>query len=188
MAIGGSTNAIIHLIAMAGRAGIRLPLEKFDEISHRTPVLANLRPSGQYLMEDFYDAGGLPALLRNIRHLLHLDCRTVNGRTLGENIADAKVFNDQVILSPDKPLSQAGATFVLRGNLAPDGCVIKPTCAEPRLLKHTGPAGTFTTTHTWPKGSAYPDSFIIGDPHLNYYEGSAHVDDIRLYVPADDTR
>jgi len=143
MAIGGSTNAIIHLIAMAGRAGIRLPLEKFDEVSHRTPVLANLRPSGQYLMEDFYDAGGLPALLHNIRHLLHLDCPTVNGRTLGENIADAKVYNDNVILNPDKPLSQAGATFILRGNLAPDGCVIKPTCAEPRLLKHTGPALVF---------------------------------------------
>jgi dihydroxy-acid dehydratase len=143
MAIGGSTNAIIHLIAMAGRAGIKLPMDRFDQVSHRTPVLANLRPSGEYLMEDFYDAGGLPALLEQIRELLHVDARTVNGKSLGENIAGAKVFNNQVILPRDKPLSQAGATFILRGNLAPDGCVIKPTAAEPRLLKHTGPAVVF---------------------------------------------
>ena len=143
MAIGGSTNAIIHLIAMAGRAGINLPLERFDQISQRTPVVANLRPSGEFLMEDFYDAGGLPALLDRIRPLLHADCLTVNGRTLGQNIEGAKVFNERVILSPERPLSQAGATFILRGNLAPDGCVIKPTCAEPRLLKHTGPAVVF---------------------------------------------
>jgi dihydroxy-acid dehydratase len=143
MAIGGSTNAIIHLIAVAGRVGVRLPLERFDAISHRTPVIANLRPSGEFLMEDFYDAGGLPALLNRIRHLLHLDCPTANGKTLGENIDGATVYNDKVILAPEKPLSAAGATFVLRGNLAPDGCVIKPTCAEPRLLKHAGPAVVF---------------------------------------------
>jgi dihydroxy-acid dehydratase len=143
MAIGGSTNAIIHLIAMAGRAGIKLPLDRFDEISHRTPVIANLRPSGEYLMEDFYDAGGLRALLERIRHLLHVDCPTVNGKTLGENIAGAQVFHEKVILSPDAPLSRAGATFVLKGNLAPNGCVIKPTAAEQRLLKHTGPAIVF---------------------------------------------
>ena len=143
MAIGGSTNAIIHLVAMAGRVGVRLPLERFDEISQRTPVLANLRPSGEYLMEDFYDAGGLPALLERIRPLLHLDCPTVNGRTLGENIEGSRVFNEKVILSPEAPLSRAGATFVLRGNLAPEGCVIKPTAAEPRLLKHAGPAVVF---------------------------------------------
>ena len=143
MAIGGSTNAIIHLIAMAGRAGIRLLLDRFDEISHRTPVIANLRPSGDYLMEDFYDAGGLPALLNRISHLLHLDAATINGKTLGQNISGATVCNDSVILPLDKPLSKAGATFILRGNLAPDGCVIKPTAAEPRLLKHTGPALVF---------------------------------------------
>jgi dihydroxy-acid dehydratase len=143
MAIGGSTNAIIHLIAMAGRAGVKLPLDRFDQISRRTPVLANLRPSGEHLMEDFYDAGGLPALLDQIRELLHVDARTVSGKSLGENIAGAKVFNDKVILPRDKPLSHAGATFILRGNLAPDGCVIKPTAAEPRLLNHTGPAVVF---------------------------------------------
>jgi dihydroxyacid dehydratase/phosphogluconate dehydratase len=143
MAIGGSTNAIIHLIAMAGRAGVKLPLDRFDEISHRTPVIANLRPSGEYLMEDFYDAGGLPGLLNRIRGMLHTDCLTCGGQTLGEDVADATICNDKVILPLDKALSKAGATFVLRGNLAPDGCVIKPTAAEPRLLKHTGPAVVF---------------------------------------------
>jgi len=143
MAIGGSTNAIIHLIAMAGRAGIKLPLDRFDEISQRTPVLVNLRPSGEFLMEDFYEAGGLPALLNRIRERLNLDCRTVNGKTLGENIEGSRVYSDKVILPLDRPLSSAGATFVLRGNLAPDGCVIKPTAAESRLLKHVGPAIVF---------------------------------------------
>jgi dihydroxy-acid dehydratase len=143
MAIGGSTNAIIHLIAMAGRAGVKLPLERFDQISQRTSVVANIRPSGEFLMEDFYDAGGLRALLSRIGGMLDLSGRTVNGQTLGENIAGAKVCNENVILPLDRPLSRAGATFILRGNLAPDGCVIKPTCAEPRLLKHIGPAIVF---------------------------------------------
>jgi dihydroxy-acid dehydratase len=143
MAIGGSTNAIIHLIAIAGRAGVALPLERFDEISQRTPVLANLRPSGEFLMEDFYDAGGLRALLHRLRSLLHLNCLTVSSKTLGDDIEGAAVYNDRVILPLDKPLAKAGATFVLRGNLAPNGCVIKPTAAEPRLLQHTGPAIVF---------------------------------------------
>lgn len=143
MAIGGSTNAIIHLVAMAGRAGIRLDLRKFDEISHRTPMLANLRPSGQYLMEDFYYAGGLRALLREIRDLLHLDAPTVNGRTLGENISDARTVNPEVIRPFDNPVAAQGGTAVLYGNLAPRGAVIKPTAAEKRLLSHTGPAVVF---------------------------------------------
>jgi dihydroxy-acid dehydratase len=143
MAIGGSTNAIVHLVAMAGRVGVKLPLERFDQISQRTPTVANLRPSGEFLMEDFYDAGGIRALLNRIRHLLHVDCPTANGKTLGENVADAEVIDPRVILPVDQPLSRAGATFVLRGNLAPDGCVIKPTAAEPRLLRHTGPAVVF---------------------------------------------
>jgi dihydroxy-acid dehydratase len=143
MAIGGSTNAIVHLIAMAGRAGIKLPLERFDQISQRTPTVLNLRPSGEYLMEDFYDAGGLRALLNRISSLLNTNCITANGKTLAENIAGAEVINPKVILSLDQPLSRAGATFILRGNLAPDGCVIKPTAAEPRLLKHIGPAVVF---------------------------------------------
>jgi dihydroxy-acid dehydratase len=143
MAIGGSTNAIIHLIAMAGRCGIKLPLERFDEISHNVPVIANVRPSGEFLMEEFYDAGGLRALLVQIGKWLDLSCGTVNGKTLGENIDGAKVFDERVILPVDKPLSQAGATFVLRGNLCPQGAVIKPTCADKRLMKHTGPAVVF---------------------------------------------
>ncbi len=143
MAIGGSTNAIIHLIALARRAGFELPLQRFDEISHRTPVIANLRPSGEFLMEDFYDAGGLLALLNRIRAMLQTNCPTINGKTLGENIEGAEVFDDRVIVPIDIPLSHAGASYILRGNLAPDGCVIKPTAAEPRLLKHSGPAIVF---------------------------------------------
>ncbi|HVX84358.1 MAG TPA: L-arabinonate dehydratase [Phycisphaerae bacterium] len=143
MAIGGSTNAIIHLIAIAGRAGFPLSLDRFDHLSAKTPVIANLRPSGQFLMEDFYDAGGLPALLNRLRPLLHTHCPTINGHTLGENIAGAQVINNEIILPLDQPLAAAGATFILRGNLAPNGCVIKPTAADPRLLKHTGPAIVF---------------------------------------------
>jgi dihydroxy-acid dehydratase len=143
-ALSGSTNALIHLIAMAGRAGIDLKLDRFDEIAQRVPVLANLRPAGQYLMEDFYYAGGLRALLTEITSLLNTDCATVNGKTLGENIATAKIHNTDVIRTREKALSQSGGLVVLRGNLAPDGAVIKPLAAEARLLKHTGPAVVFT--------------------------------------------
>jgi dihydroxy-acid dehydratase len=143
-ALSGSTNAIIHLVAMAGRAGVDLKLDRFDELAQRTPVLANIRPAGKkYLMEDFYYAGGLRAMLSEIRDLLNLDCGTINGRTLGENLADARVYNDDVIRKRANPLSPSGGLAVLRGNLAPDGAVIKPTAAEPHLLKHTGPAVVF---------------------------------------------
>ncbi|HTD88054.1 MAG TPA: dihydroxy-acid dehydratase, partial [Candidatus Binatia bacterium] len=145
MAIGGSTNAIIHLVALAGRAGIKLELKEFDEISQRTPMIANLRPSGQYLMEDFYYAGGLRALLKQIRDLLHLDCSTVSGSTLGEDIATGRLCNPEVIRSIDHPVSASGGTAILHGNLAPDGAVIKPTAAEPRLLNHVGPAVVFSS-------------------------------------------
>jgi dihydroxy-acid dehydratase len=143
MSIGGSTNAIVHLIAMARRAGVALDLNRFDQLSRTTPVIGNIRPSGQFLMEDLYNAGGLRALLLQLQDLLNLDCLTVSGRTLGENIEGARVYNEQVILPRDKPLSPSGGTFVLRGNLAPDGCVIKPVAAEKRLLSHTGPAVVF---------------------------------------------
>jgi dihydroxy-acid dehydratase len=145
MAIGGSTNAIIHLVALAGRAGIKLDLKEFDEISHRTPMIANLRPSGQYLMEDFYYAGGLRALLNQIRDLLHLDCRTVSGATIGADIEGARLCNPEVIRSAANPVSASGGTAILYGNLAPDGAVIKPTAAEPRLLNHTGRAVVFSS-------------------------------------------
>jgi dihydroxy-acid dehydratase len=143
MALGGSTNAIVHIIALAGRAGISLDLDYFDEISRRTPVVANLRPSGKYLMDDFFEAGGLGALLARISDLLHLDCRTASGRTLGAEIEGAEVYNDKVILPRDHPLAEQGGTFILRGNLSPDGCVIKPAAAEQRLRKHAGPAVVF---------------------------------------------
>jgi dihydroxy-acid dehydratase len=143
MAIGGSTNAIIHLVALAGRAGFKLDLKKFDDISQYTPMIANIRPSGEYLMEDFYYAGGLRALLNQIGELLHLDCLTVSGQTLGENIQSARVCNPDVIRSVDHPVSAKGGTAVLYGNLAPNGAVIKPTAAEARLLQHTGRAVVF---------------------------------------------
>ena len=144
MAMGGSTNAMIHLIAMAGRAGVKLSLEHFNEFSAKTPLLANVRPSGErYLMEDFYYAGGLRALLAELKDLLHLDCRTVNGHTLGENIADAHIYNDDVIRPRARPLKASGGLVVLHGSLAPDGAVIKAAAATPRLLKHVGKAVVF---------------------------------------------
>ena len=144
MAMGGSTNAIVHLVAMAGRAGLAFPLERYNEISAKTPVIANVRPSGStYLMEDFFYAGGLRAMLWQLRDLLDLSAKTVNGLTLGENIRDAKVWNADVILPRDKPLKQSGGIVMLRGSLAPDGAVIKTSAAAPELLKHTGRAVVF---------------------------------------------
>ena len=143
MALGGSTNAVIHLVAMAGRAGIELPLSHFDEIARRVPVLANIRPSGQYLMEDFYDAGGLRALMARLGDRLDGGALTMNGRTLGENLQDAQVYDEDVIRDPQHAMSAEGGLAVLRGSLAPDGCVIKHTAASPGLLRHTGPAVVF---------------------------------------------
>jgi dihydroxy-acid dehydratase len=143
LAIGGSTNAIIHLIAMARRIGVKLGLEDFEDLGRRTPLLANIRPSGAYLMEDFFYAGGLPALLRNLGDLIDTSALTANGRTLGENIERAKVFNDDVIRTRGNPIVASDTLAVLFGNLAPDGAVIKPPAAEPRLHKHSGPAVVF---------------------------------------------
>jgi dihydroxy-acid dehydratase len=144
MAMGGSTNAIVHLVAMAGRAGLAFPLERYNEISAQTPVIANVRPSGtQYLMEDFYYAGGLRALLWQLRDLLDLSAKTVNGKSLGENIDGAKVWNADVILPRDRPLKASGGIVLLRGSLAPDGAVIKTSAADPKLMKHTGRAVVF---------------------------------------------
>jgi dihydroxy-acid dehydratase len=143
MAIGGSTNAIIHVVAMARRAGIALSLEQFDQISRTVPVIANIRPSGKYLMEDFYYAGGLPALMKMLEGSLSGSCLTVSGRTVAENIARAEVFNADVIRPLDKAIYAEGATAVLRGNLAPRGAVMKPSAAEARLRKHRGRALVF---------------------------------------------
>lgn len=143
MAIGGSTNAIIHLVAMARRRGLDLPLAVFDEIARGVPVLANIRPSGEFLMEDFYYAGGLRALMAEIRDLLALDCLTVNGRTVGANLEGARVINRDVIRPRHAPLAASGGTAILYGSLAPDGAVIKTVAADPRFHEHTGPAVVF---------------------------------------------
>ena len=144
MAMGCSTNAVIHLIAMSRRAGCDVTLDDFDMASRKVPVIANVRPSGDtYLMEDFYYAGGLPALMKRMNEHLQGDTLTVTGHTLAENIKDAAVYNDDVIRPMDNPLYPEGALAVLRGNLAPSGCVIKPSACAPRFLRHTGPALVF---------------------------------------------
>ena len=141
MATGCSTNAIIHLIAMARRAGAELGLDDLDAIGRETPVIANIRPSGtDYLMEDFFYAGGLPALMTELGHKLHLGAVTVTGRTLGECIVGAKIYNDDVIRPLSNPVYHEGSLAVLRGNLAPDGAVIKPAAMDPKFQVHSGPA------------------------------------------------
>jgi dihydroxy-acid dehydratase len=144
MAMGCSTNAIIHLIAMARRAGLDIGLDDFERFSRRVPVIGNVRPSGtKYLMEDFFYAGGIRALMAEIKDHLHLDCMTVSGNTVGENIAGAKVFNTDVIRTTGNPIYREGSLAVLKGNLAPSGCVIKPAAMDQRFLKHSGPAVVF---------------------------------------------
>jgi dihydroxy-acid dehydratase len=145
MAMAGSTNAMVHLVAMAKRAGVPLTLDDFDAFARKIPVLANVRPSGAYLMEDFYYAGGLRALQNVLAPHLHRHCKTVAGMTLGQSFAGARVFNDDVIRSLDNPIGATSGTAILRGNLAPDGCVMKPAAADPRFLKHSGPALVFRT-------------------------------------------
>jgi dihydroxy-acid dehydratase len=143
MALGGSTNAIIHVIAMARRVGVPLDMAKFDAISRLIPVIANITPSGKYLMEDFFYAGGLRALMGEMKELLDLSCITVTGRTLGEVIGDSKIHLPDVIHTLKEPLYAEGATAVLKGNLAPNGCVMKPAAADKRFLKHRGKAIAF---------------------------------------------
>jgi dihydroxy-acid dehydratase len=145
MALGGSTNAVIHLIAIAGRLGIRLTLEDFDRISRRTACIVDVKPSGEYLMEDLFHAGGVPAVMNRIQDLLHGDCETVNGKTIGENISGATPSNDTVIRPRDRALYPEGGIAVLHGNLAPNGAVIKQTAASPHLLRHRGRAFVFET-------------------------------------------
>jgi len=167
MALGGSTNAIIHLIAMAGRAGARLDLDRFDALSRRTPFLANVRPSGRYLMEDFFYAGGLRALMSRIPDLLHTKATTVTGGPLGAGLDGAAVVNEDVIVPRERPINAEGGLAVLRGNLAPDGAVIKHTAMEPRLLKHKGPAVVFRDYNDLerrlddPALPATPDSVLV---------------------------
>ncbi|WP_315773915.1 MULTISPECIES: L-arabinonate dehydratase [unclassified Bradyrhizobium] len=164
MAMGCSTNAIIHVIAQARRAGADIGLDDFEAASRKVPVLANVRPSGDtYLMEDFYYAGGLPGLMSRMKEHLHLDCLTVNGRTLGDNITGAGVYNDDVIRPQSNPIYREGALAVLKGNLAPDGCVIKPSACEPRFLRHTGPVLVFDDYPSMKKAIDDPDLDVTAD-------------------------
>ncbi len=162
LALGGSTNAIVHLIALARRAGIDLRLDRFDELARHTPVLANIRPAGEFLMEDFFYAGGLPAMLAELAELIDGTQMTVNGLTLGENIRGAKNYNDNVIRGRSNPLIERDGLAVLHGDLAPGGAVIKPPAMEPRLLRHTVPAIVF----------------------LDYNDMAARIDDPSLDVTA----
>ena len=143
MAIGGSTNAIVHLVALAGRVGVPLPLTRFDELSKSTPFLVNLRPSGKYLMEDFYYAGGLPVVMKELLPLLHADALTVNGQSMADNVRGAVCYNEDVIRPLALPLAPEGGTVILTGNLCPDGAVLKQSAASPHLLVHTGRAVVF---------------------------------------------
>jgi dihydroxy-acid dehydratase len=163
MAIGGSTNAVIHLVAMAGRLGLELPLDRFDALSRVTPLLANIRPSGAYLMEDFYYAGGLRALLRQLGDRLDGRCPSANGKSLGDNLARAEIHESDVIRTPETALQPEGGLAVLRGNLAPAGAVIKPSAMEKRLMTHRGPAVVFR----------------------DYNDMAARIDDPALEVTAD---
>jgi dihydroxy-acid dehydratase len=168
MAEGCSTNAIIHLVAMSRRAGAHcaLTLDDFDAFSRKVPVIANIRPSGDtYLMEDFYYAGGMKGLMSRLRDggLLHLDAMTVSGKTIGENLEGAEVYNDDVIRPLDKPIYQEGALAVLRGNLAPDGCVIKPSACSAKFQKHTGPALVFDDYPSLKKAIDDPDLDVTED-------------------------
>jgi dihydroxy-acid dehydratase len=160
-AVGGSTNAVIHLLAMAGRVGVTVTLEDWDKLGREVPTLLDLMPSGRFLMEDFYYAGGLPAIVRSLgeKGLLHRDALTVNGRSIWDNCKEASNWNDEVIRPFDRPLVASGGIAVLRGNLAPDGAVLKPSAASPHLMKHRGRAVVFENIEDY--------HARIGDPALD---------------------
>ncbi len=163
MAMGCSTNAIVHVIALGRRAGFDIGLDDFDRIGREVPVIANIRPNGDtYLMEDFFYAGGLRAMLKRINAHLYAEAKTVNGKCIGDNIADAVVYNDDIIRTVDNPVYETGALVVLKGNLAPDGCVMKVSAMDSRFLKHTGPALVFDD---------YPEmKAAVNDEHLEATE------------------
>lgn len=155
--IGGSTNAIIHLLAIAGRLGVELNLEDFDKIGSKTPLLVNLKPAGKYLMEEFFYAGGLPVVIRELKQYLNNDAITVNGKSIGENNAHAPCYNSEVIASVDKPLLQEAGIAVLKGNLCEYGAVIKPSAATPALMKHKGKAVVFKSIEDYHQRIDNPD-------------------------------
>ncbi|MGA9473474.1 MAG: IlvD/Edd family dehydratase [Terriglobales bacterium] len=158
-AVGGSTNAVIHLLAIAGRIGVRLTLDDWDRLGRNVPTLVDLMPSGRFLMEDFYYAGGLPAVICALgqRHLIHRDARTINGKTIWENCLGAPNWNAQVIRPLEKPLVEHGGIAVLRGNLAPDGAVLKPSAASPQLMRHRGRAVVFENIEHYKERVDDPD-------------------------------
>jgi len=166
-AIGGSTNAVVHLLAIAGRVGVDIKLEDWDRLGKNVPTIVNLMPSGEYLMEDFCYAGGVPAAMKEIADLLHLDALTVTGRTMGENIAGVENFNPDVIREKSKALIKSGGIAVLKGNLAPNGAIIKPSAATPALMKHRGRAVVFETIEDM--------KARIDDPKLDVDENSVLV-------------
>jgi len=166
-AIGGSTNAVLHLLALAGRVGVKLELDDFDRLGHALPLLVNLMPSGKFLMEDFYYAGGIPAVVRALGDLINRDALTVNGKTMGENTADAPCWNAEVIHSREKPIKERAGIAVLRGNLAPGGAVVKPSAASPHLLKHRGRAVVFSDIEDFKKR--------VDDPALDVDQNSVMV-------------
>ena len=166
-AIGGSTNFVIHLLAIAGRIGVPLELKDFDRLSASVPLLANLQPSGKFFMEDFYYAGGVPALLKELDSFLHTDCITANGKTIRENYLNATCYNREVIASVDKPFNNTTALAVLYGNICENGAVIKPTAASPHLFKHSGKAIVFENIEDY--------KLRIDDPDLPMDENSVLV-------------
>jgi len=166
-AIGGSTNAVLHLLALAGRVGVKLQLDDFDRLGHDLPLLVNLMPSGRFLMEDFYYAGGIPAVVRALGDLIGRDALTVNGKTMRENTAAAPCWNADVIHSRENPIRERAGIAVLRGNLAPGGALVKPSAATPRLLKHRGRAVVFTDIEDFKQR--------IDDPTLEIEEDSVMV-------------
>ncbi|HEY4361943.1 MAG TPA: IlvD/Edd family dehydratase [Bryobacteraceae bacterium] len=156
-AIGGSSNAVLHLLAMAGRVGVPLTLADFDRLAHHLPLLVDLMPSGRFLMEDFYYAGGIPAVVRELGEVIHRDALTVNGKTMGENTADAPCWNREVIRELAMPIREQAGIAVLTGNLAPNGAVIKPSAATPRLLQHRGRAVVFESIEDFKARIDNPD-------------------------------
>ena len=161
-AVGGSTNFVIHLLAIAGRVGVNLTLDDFDTIGSKMPFLLNLMPSGQFLMEDFYYAGGLPVVIREMQKYLHADTVSANGRSIVENSVDARNWNTDVISTTDEPILKQGGIAVVRGNLCQNGAVIKPSAASPHLLKHSGRAVVFETIEAY--------HALIDDPDLDIDE------------------
>jgi dihydroxy-acid dehydratase len=166
-AVGGSSNFVLHMLAIAGRVGVKLDLDDFDKVGHELPLLTDIMPAGRFLMEDFYYAGGVPAIVRELGDIIHRDAMTVNGKTMGENTADAQCWNREVIREFAKPIRENAGLAVVRGNLAPDGAVVKPAAATPRLLKHRGRAVVFESIEDF--------KARIDDPNLDIDENSVMV-------------